>query len=323
MSNYKVSIITPIYGVEKYIKKCAISLFEQDFKDIEYIFVNDCTKDKSIEILKDVIQNYPNKNIKIINHDKNKGLGQARKTGTQLANGEYIMHIDSDDWCEHDMISALYQAAKEKNADIVSCNWIEEYGNNSSSKLIQHNYNKLNGSDCYFDFLGGYILAPNVWSKFYKKELFNDVKFADFSYGEDLFLNTQIFKKAKKVIFLNKAFVHYNKENTNSITHHQKDIKEEFIHLHKSIYGLLKTKIEKNIKDRYILITCIKLFYPHHKEVIDKIDPKIYSLKTIWGGVGAKINSLNFIKKIVYSLVLIKCGFIFRLALNFKKRLKL
>ena len=79
---YLVSICVPVYGVETYIEQCAISLFEQTYQNIEYIFVNDCTPDKSIEILKSVINRYPNKksSIHILSHEKNKGLGAARNS---------------------------------------------------------------------------------------------------------------------------------------------------------------------------------------------------------------------------------------------------
>lgn len=110
----KVSIIVPIYGVEKYIERCARSLFEQSFKDIEYIFVNDCTTDASMSILASVIRDYPGYNIHIINKKTNEGLPQARKTGVIASTGEYIMHVDSDDWLEPKAIEKLYLMAIEK-----------------------------------------------------------------------------------------------------------------------------------------------------------------------------------------------------------------
>lgn len=103
----KVSVIVPIYGVEKYIERCARSLFEQTLDDIEYIFVDDCSPDKSIEILNAVIADYPQKipYIKIIQHKKNKGLPLARRSGWKAATGEYIANCDSDDWVD----SALFE----------------------------------------------------------------------------------------------------------------------------------------------------------------------------------------------------------------------
>ena len=96
----KVSILVPVYGVEKYIEKCAVSLFEQSYEDIEYIFVNDCTPDRSIEVLRGTIARYPQrqKQVVIIDHDVNRGLGAARHTATDAATGELVMHVDSDDY---------------------------------------------------------------------------------------------------------------------------------------------------------------------------------------------------------------------------------
>ena len=92
-----VSVIVPIYGVEKYIERCARSLLEQTIENIEYIFVNDCTKDNSIAILESVIKEYPHREhqVRIIHHGTNKGLPQARKTGLLNAHGEYIAHCDN------------------------------------------------------------------------------------------------------------------------------------------------------------------------------------------------------------------------------------
>ena len=96
----KLSICVPIYGTEKYIERCARSLFEQDIQNVEYIFVNDCTKDAAIDVLKNVVVEYPNvrSRLKIINHETNKGLAGARLTGLQNATGEYVWCVDRDDY---------------------------------------------------------------------------------------------------------------------------------------------------------------------------------------------------------------------------------
>lgn len=98
----KVSVIIPVYNVEKYIEHCARSLMEQTLMDIEYIFVDDCTPDHSMEILQRVLTDYPERleSIRIIHHTQNSGLATVRNTGLQIAQGEYIIHCDSDDWVE-------------------------------------------------------------------------------------------------------------------------------------------------------------------------------------------------------------------------------
>ena len=95
----KISILTPIYGVEKYIEQCARSLFEQSYASIEYIFVDDCTPDKSIGILQSLLKEYPERaqQVRIIHHDRNRGVGAARQTALMAATGDYLLFADSDD----------------------------------------------------------------------------------------------------------------------------------------------------------------------------------------------------------------------------------
>jgi len=138
---YKVSVLVPIYGVEKYIEKCARSLFMQTCSEIEYIFVDDCTPDNSIGILKNVVEEFPERkdSIKIIKHDKNRGLAAARKTATLNATSEFIVHIDSDDFIAENAVQAMLDKAKETNADMVICN-MELVYNNGRRLFWENNY---------------------------------------------------------------------------------------------------------------------------------------------------------------------------------------
>ena len=124
-SKPKVSVIVPIYGVEAYIERCAVSLFEQTLDDIEYIFVNDCTPDNSMTILSEVLSRYPQRReqVRIINQPKNLGAAKAREDGIKAARGEYIIHCDSDDWVDTNMYQLLYEKAKADNSDMVICDW--------------------------------------------------------------------------------------------------------------------------------------------------------------------------------------------------------
>lgn len=120
-NNYLVSICVPIYGVEKFIERCAISLFEQTYENIEYIFVNDCTKDNSMNVLKKVIERYPDKlhQVHIVTHIHNRGLGASRNTAISKASGDFIIHVDSDDYIAKEAVELLVDAQSQNNADIV------------------------------------------------------------------------------------------------------------------------------------------------------------------------------------------------------------
>lgn len=216
----KVSVIIPVYKVEKYIEKCARSLFEQTLKEIEYIFVNDCSPDESINVLNEIIKQYPERQswIKIIHHESNKGLTSTRNSGISIARGEYITHCDSDDWVEPTMYEEMYMCAKETSAEAVYCDINMVYGNsNEIYKAAQNATNKN-------DFLRNYIVS--VWtslcntlikSEIYKK--YNLYSPEHLCYCEDFWLSVRLFHYANKVSYINKPFYNYNRNNDSSIVH--------------------------------------------------------------------------------------------------------
>ena len=216
----KITVIVPVYRVEKYIERCARSLFEQSLDDIEYIFVNDCTPDNSIEILQKTLDQYPNRkdSCKIIHHKKNKGLTSTRNTGLAIATGEYIAHCDSDDWVEKTMYEELYNKAKKENADIVY----------SDIKMVftraSQIYSAADFSKEKTDLMKNYI--SSTWTclvnMIVKRELYeaNDLKSpTHLCYCEDFWLSVRLFHFASKIEYINKAFYNYNRLNEDSITH--------------------------------------------------------------------------------------------------------
>lgn len=124
-----VSICVPIYNVAPYIERCARSLFEQDYKNIEYIFVNDGSTDDSMPRLEAVLATYPERQsmVHIYHNDRNHGLAYTRRISIEKATGEYIVCIDSDDWVDKNYISSLIQEAIASQADIVDAPYIEQY----------------------------------------------------------------------------------------------------------------------------------------------------------------------------------------------------
>lgn len=119
---YTVSILVPVYGVEKHIERCARSIFEQTYHNLDIVFVDDCTPDKSIEILKRVLEEYSDRKAqtRIIRHEHNRGLAAARNTAVAAAVGTFLMHVDSDDWIENDAVEELVKKQEETGADFVT-----------------------------------------------------------------------------------------------------------------------------------------------------------------------------------------------------------
>lgn len=137
----KVSIIVPVYGVEKYIEKCATSLFEQTLGDMEYIFVDDCTPDNSIGVLESVMSRYPERkgSVRILRMPKNSGQGAVRAQGMRKARGEYVTHCDSDDWMDANLMELMYGSAVENDADMVIAPFCEERRDGRHVKPVREN----------------------------------------------------------------------------------------------------------------------------------------------------------------------------------------
>lgn len=214
----KVSVIVPIYNVSRFIERCTESLMQQTLNEIEYIFVNDATPDNSIELLSGILERYPVKTaqVKIIEHEQNKGLPAARNTGLAVATGEYVFHCDSDDFVEPDMLEALYNAAKRESADYVWCDWFLSY-DNSERYMKQPTY------DAPLEALKAMLdgrMKYNVWNKLVKRSLYTDNKIefpAGYGMGEDMTMIC-LAACATKMTYVNKALYHYVRSNTEAMT---------------------------------------------------------------------------------------------------------
>ncbi len=214
----KVSVITPIYKVEAFIERCATTLMEQTLREVEYIFVDDATPDRSIQVLEEVVARYPERKeqVRIVHHEKNKGLPTARNTGLMLATGEYIFHCDSDDYVEPTLLEDLYNAAQAQNADIVWCDWYLTFAENER-------YMKQPSFDTPIDALKAMIcggMKYNVWNKLVRRSLYTDnhIEFpAGYGMGEDMTM-MMLFAHAKKVAYVPQAYYHYIKTNTNAFS---------------------------------------------------------------------------------------------------------
>lgn len=219
---YQVSVIIPIYKAEQYIEQCAHSLFKQSLQAIEFIFVNDCSPDKSIEILESILKQYPNRiaHTKIIHHKYNRGSAAARNTGRATAQGEYVIDCDSDDWVDSNMYEIMYTTAKEKDADIAICDWEEIYPSTVRSIHINpptDNYN------CVVALLSGKMHGSLV-NKLVKRSLYTKYNIScreDMNFCEDIYVTYRLFYFANSIAYINSPLYHYNKTNPNSYTSNQ------------------------------------------------------------------------------------------------------
>ena len=241
--NPKVTVILTIYNCEKYIEACARSLFEQTLDRLEYIIVNDATPDNSIQILNDVVCDYPHRKsgIKIINLEKNGGVSNARRIGIENATGEYVIHTDSDDWVEKDMYERLYLKAKETNADIVGCNFRHEYYD------VQYDFHQQytdNMEENIRRLINGKIF-PSLCTSLTRRKLIieNQLSFPiGLNMGEDLFFNLQLYLHAKKIVSMDWAPYHYqHTEDSSCVLRTRKSIDSDIM-----IAGLIETFMKEH-----------------------------------------------------------------------------
>jgi len=218
MDKYRISLIVPIYGVEKYIAKFAESALDQTYQDLQFIFVNDGTKDRSMEILRELISSrYTHLQSRIVIVDKeNGGLPSARKAGLDVAEGEYVLFADSDDWMETDAVEKVMAKADATGADIVYFDLVKEYGNRTSYKR-EREYTGATKDDFIVNMFNYKSFGYTV-TKCFKRKLYteNVIYFPKLGMHEDIYLMSQIIFYAKSLAHIPEALYHYRKDNPDS-----------------------------------------------------------------------------------------------------------
>lgn len=250
-----ISIIIPIYNVEKYIKQCVDSIINQTYKNIEIILVDDGSPDNCPEICDEYAKS--DNRIKVI-HKKNGGQSDARNAGLEKVTGDYVMFVDGDDWIDKDTCEKCIISAKN-DADLVMFSYRKENGQKSYNKFIFSEdiiFNKDDFHNKVHRRMAGpleeelktpenFLSLCTVWGKLYKKEIIGNNKFIDIkkigSYEDGLF-NLYIMKNVNKAIFLNKYFYHY-RLNDNSII---QTYKPDLFNQHTYLFSLINDYIIKN-----------------------------------------------------------------------------
>ncbi len=290
-----ISIIVPVYNIEKYLSRCIESVLNQTYKNWEAIFINDGSIDNSLKILEEYKKR--DRRIKIIDK-KNAGSGAARNDGIENSNGEYIAFLDSDDWYEKDFLEKLYNNLKENNSDVSMCN----------PRMVYDNIEKNNKINTYFfksielmknprEILG--ILAmPVVWNKLYRKDIIvkNMIRFPNYSFCEDVEFLYKVFLYVNKVSKIEDDLYNYYQREDSAT----KKIKEEAIEQFYKVLENLEKYIRNNFSEK------LEAFYLYKIQFIYSVSitllTKINNDKTLKKKINEKNNSE--IKNIDKSLVL-------------------
>lgn len=214
----KVSVIIPVYKVEKNIEKCVRSLFEQSLDDIEYLFIDDCSPDNSIVILKKVLDEYPSRKNQVVIHrmPHNSGQAKVRNWGMMNAKGDFFIHCDSDDWVEYNMYEKLYNKAISTGADVVSCSYAVHDGNG----IIRVEHEQIKGQkENIINDLMWQRVHWSLWNKLIKRELLNyPMALPSNNMGEDMVIVLQIMYYSHHMEHVEDVLYYYY-QNPVSITH--------------------------------------------------------------------------------------------------------
>lgn len=208
-----VSVIVPVYNVQAYLNKCVDSIIDQTYRALEIILVDDGSLDKSGTICDDYA--LKDSRIKVI-HKKNGGLSDARNVGIDIAKGDFIAFVDSDDWLDINMYEVMINHALQQNADIVICghNVVELDGSikvkNKINKSVLYNY-----VEAVELILNDKIINSFAWDKIYKKELFKEIRYPKGRVFEDIATTYKLFHVAQSVYYINQSFYYYvRRENS-------------------------------------------------------------------------------------------------------------
>ena len=200
----KVSIIVPVYNIENYIRVCVESILAQTYASLELILVDDGSKDNSGILCDEYAVIDPR--VKVI-HKENGGVSSARNAGLRQAKGDWIMHVDGDDWIEPDMIESLIEAAKATEADLVFSDFIKYGPNAGNNQLPSWNSDKIDSMSRYI----AYVMTT-IWGSIAKRSLYIDHSLKSpegISYCEDFHLIVRLCHFAKKIVNVHRPFYHY------------------------------------------------------------------------------------------------------------------
>lgn len=217
----KVSILVPFFKVENYVGRCVESLFTQTYKNIEYVFVNDCTPDMSMEVIQEYIDKYHIADkCKVIIHEQNQGISVSRNDCLDNMTGDYFLFVDSDDYIDCDMVELLVNAAKKENADISGCGYVEEFSDHS----VEHPQKYTNDHKEMMRAITLLNIKGVMWKLLVRSTIVtehpDEVRFIpDRNMVDDYLFCCQIFYYAQRFAGVNKCMYHWVQYNPNNYTH--------------------------------------------------------------------------------------------------------
>lgn len=279
MSQPLVSVLVPIYNAEKYIERCARSIFEQAYENLEIIFVNDCTPDNSVGVLRKVLAEYPNRiaQTQIINQEKNLGLAGARLTGLKTSTGKYIQNIDSDDYIDKNMISDMVALAEQENADITICDFMYVYTNKKEHIYVNPPLDPLSCLECV---LVG-IVHSSVCNKLIRRDLFINNRihqFVGLDLREDFSVLYKLVYYCKRIAYLPKAYYYYRQNASSMVNNYNEKsgksgllLIDDLSHfIEKERLGEIDSRLKEMVNYKIVSILCEYLLLSQERQYLQE-----------------------------------------------------
>lgn len=209
MENELISVIVPVFNVEKYLKKCVDSIIGQTYDNIEIILIDDGSTDNSGTICDSYLQ--IDSRVQVFHCDNN-GVSSARNKGLKHSNGKYIFWLDSDDYISRDCISVLYSLIKRYDSDMAICNYVDgedrDYIFNDDNCEVKSFDSKIGLENIYKNHHYSFVMAAS-WAKLIRKELYEDLEYPEGKIFEDIYISHYLINKCKKITYINKIMYYY------------------------------------------------------------------------------------------------------------------
>ena len=281
----KISVVVPVYNVEKYVAECIESLMKQTLKDIEIILVNDNSKDNSNEICKQYLE----KDSRIsLYQSEGKGVSAARNIGIEHSNGEWISFVDSDDWLEEDMLEKLYNISTQRKSDIIMCDTFVNIGDEQKENDFYPEEKIFTGKDKDLlkvqavkpsegDYHPQFMACGVPWAKIYNKEFILKNKLAyktNLPRRQDMIFNLEAFEKANEINYNKIKLYHYRKNMASKVHRFEANVCYEYNNIIGELKNYMESYSETKILEKSYNSIVVEYYRAFIKYFYSKENPK-------------------------------------------------
>lgn len=276
--NELISVIVPVYNVEKYLRKAVQSIQNQTYKNLEIMLINDGSTDSSGDICDELAE--LDSRIVVI-HKENGGVSTARNEAQKVAKGNYVIYVDSDDYIHEEMIQSLYEQLIAENADISSCSVMNVYQNSQTPQCSDENlYFVFNQEEFLREYLIGQRVQGTLGNKLIRKEITDQLEFPVGKIYEDAYYHLQLVQVAKKYVVHTKPYYYYYHRNHSLTTnpYHERDL--VYLDVYQKFYDLVQQQYPRIIKEAFFRLS-YAYFYIFDKMLLESDFEKIDQFKMV------------------------------------------